>query len=196
MHVSAGGAVDAHHAADLEDFANPVEHLVLLFRQRLALLGGRRLREQFFGRRCAGTGGQGFGQVIGQLNEVFIGGHRCALAKQFHHRADLLVGTEVETEASEGGFAIASLVGQLLTAFSQDFDRLLFVATGFLQGLLAIHQWQSGSLAECLHRCCRDFGHLFFSKLKVDNSLFVSSPLRGRLMTHGSRAGNVLLALP
>jgi hypothetical protein len=55
---------------------------------------------------------------------------------------------DVKAEAAESGLAVAALVGQLLAFLAQEFDCLLFVATGILQCFLAVHQRQTGPFAE------------------------------------------------
>ena len=84
-----------------------IHQLVFLFTQSNAALAGRRLGQQFFTRLGAGALGQLLRQVVSELDELFVLGHRIALALELDDCAHGLVGAEIEPEPAELSFAVS-----------------------------------------------------------------------------------------
>ena len=114
-------------------------------------LAGRRLGQQLLGRRRAGARGQLLGQVVGQLHELLVGrppgrsrnAGRPSRRRWPSGRRRRRSGRTVVARPAR--FSI-----DLRARLAQQLDRLVRVAAGLLQGLLAVHHGQAGLLAKRL----------------------------------------------
>src|SRR5207245_1089265 len=68
-----------------------------------------------------------------------------------HENPDLGAGVDVGLHRPLGGRAIAQILNLLPLLYAQDLDRLLDVAAGLGERLLAVHHSRSGALAQGLH---------------------------------------------
>ena len=140
MGIAAATAVDPHDPLDLEHLADLVVQVVKLLFQR-----GRRPCSATAGPTApramarAGARGQLLGQVGGQLHEVLVAGHRGAFAAEVDHRADIGVGADVDGDTAGSRGPAGPFLHQLGPRFAKQFDGLVDVAVGLLQGLLAVH---------------------------------------------------------
>jgi len=146
---SANEAADGHVLADLAD-----EGLADLFNGLAVDLEGG---QGFDVGRV--LGGDEFGNVLDEGQEVVVLGDEVGLAVDFDHRAQLGVGGDVDADDAFGGHAGGSLGGLVAQLDAQDFFGLGHVASGFGQGLLALHHGCVGFLAQLLDHACGDFRH-------------------------------------
>ncbi len=93
------------------------------------------------------------GDIVHQLLEVFGARDEIALAIYFDEHTDLAAGMNVAGHRSFAGHARRLLGRNRNALLAQNHDRLIHVAFGFGQGLLAIHHGSSGLLPEVFHLC-------------------------------------------
>jgi len=85
-----------------------------------------------------------------EVLEVVVLGDEVGLAINLDEHADLAVGMDVARDDALAGDAFASLRGLCLTLDAQDLDRLVHVAVGLGERLLAVHRSRAGALAQRL----------------------------------------------
>ncbi len=125
-----------------------VRHALAVRVRRLEGLRGRGLR---IARRGCGERGREGLEFVGPRDEV-------GLAAELHDRAAASLGGH--RDGALGRIATRTLVGLGEAALAEHVDRLLEVAVGLRQGLLAVHHPRAGAVAELLHRCCCNRCHL------------------------------------
>jgi hypothetical protein len=91
------------------------------------------------------------GDVVHQFLEIVGAGHKVTLAIHFDQHADFASGVNVAGYSAFLGHAARLLSGDRDSLLAQQDDRLLQIASGFGEGLLAIHHRCSGLLPELFH---------------------------------------------
>src|SRR5207248_3722222 len=85
------------------------------------------------------------------------------LAVHLDQHADLAAHVDVRPDGALGRGAPGFLLRRGQPLLAQPIDRLLQVATGFLQRLLAVHHPRAGLLAQVLHHRRRDLSHFAYA---------------------------------
>ena len=93
------------------------------------------------------------GDVVHQFLEVVGASHEIALAVDFDEHTNLAAGVNVARHRPFAGHARRLLGRHRNALLAQNHDRLLHVAFGFGQSLLAIHHRSPGLFPEILHLC-------------------------------------------
>jgi hypothetical protein len=148
VRVCAALREDPLDARDLEHLADAVGQIVELRAEGGARLGGGGLVQQRIGRVGAGSEGQLLREIVGELTELVVIGHRRALALQLDDRGDALLPVAEHGDPAGGGLAVAARESEFLSLFAERLDGLLRIAAGGGQRLLALHHGQSGAVAQ------------------------------------------------
>src|SRR6266550_3501774 len=99
----------------------------------------------------AGRGRDLHRHVAREGDEVLVLGDEVGVAVDLHENPDLGAGVDVGLHRPLGGRALAEILNLLSLLYAQDLDRLLDVAAGLGECLLAVHHSRSGALAQGLH---------------------------------------------
>src|SRR6266550_1201808 len=99
----------------------------------------------------AGRGRDLHRHVAREGDEVLVLGHEVGVAVDLHENPDLGAGVDVGLHRPLGCRALAEVLDLLSLLYAQDLDRLLDVAAGLGERLLAVHHSGSGALAQGLH---------------------------------------------
>src|SRR5215212_5938445 len=89
-------------------------------------------------------GGDVHRDLAREVDELLVTGHEVGLAIDLHQRADLPVEVRVVRHGSLRGLALTALGRLGLTPDPQQLERLVVVAAGLLEGLLALHHARAG----------------------------------------------------
>ena len=160
VRVGRNRTLQLQQPGDHDVLADLVQDLFVQFPQRLARFVGARLGQQLIDRRGTGTVQQLLGQLVAQPQEVFALGHGGRLALDFNHHRPRAIGGGEGRDAAFRGHAVGDLELESLDSLFQDLNRLLLIAPGLGQSLLAFHHGQVGALAQCPHRLGRNLRHL------------------------------------
>ena len=149
------GGFELQDTGDLEVLAD-LEHLIVQVVVHLAgLVGVVSLIEE----TIDAIGGGLAHEFLGESDEVLVLGDEVGFAVQFEERRGATVGGDLNSEDALAGLAVSLLVARGDSLDAEDFDGLLVVAIGFNEGLLAIHQTRTGTLAQIVDRLSGDSGH-------------------------------------
>ena len=99
--VTSARAVDSNHSTNVENLADAVKEIILDLPESFLRLGGGGLIQQLVGSRDVRLGSQLLGQVIGQLNEIFVLSDRSAFSLEFHHGSRTRIDAGVNTESTK-----------------------------------------------------------------------------------------------
>src|SRR5450756_3202931 len=99
------------------------------------------------------------GEVVGELLEGVAARHEVGLHADLHEHADLAAGVDVRIHGAVFGRSRALLLGAGEALLAQLVHRLLEVAAGRSERLLAVHHPGSALLAELLYQCSGDLSH-------------------------------------
>ena len=127
------------------------------------------------------------GDLAREVGEVVVPGDEVGLAVDLDERADLAVEVDVAARRALGRCALAALGGLGLALHAQQLDRLLGVAVGLLERLLAVHHPRAGALAQRLHVAGGD------RSLTCVSSVGRTSLLGGRCLVVGGVRCSALL---
>ncbi len=89
-------------------------------------------------------------------DEVLVRGDEVGVAVDLDQHADLRARVDVGLHGALGGDALAEVLDLLALLHAQDLDRLLDVAGGLGERLLAVHHPRARALAQGLHVFCCD----------------------------------------
>src|SRR5436190_6913157 len=89
--------------------------------------------------------------VARERDEVLVLSYEVGVAVDLHENPDLGAGVDVGLHRALGCRALAEILDLLSLLYAQDLDRLLDVAAGLGERLLAVHHSGSGALAQGLH---------------------------------------------
>jgi hypothetical protein len=103
------------------------------------------------------------GNLVGQVDEHFVLGHRRGLAAQLDDPAALAVGGDELAHPAFARLAVAAGFHLALVLFGQPLDRAGFVAVALGEGLLALHHRQAGLLPQRHHLRRLQFCHRWLS---------------------------------
>ncbi len=92
------------------------------------------------------------GDLVGELLELLGPGDEVGLAVDLDEDADPATGVDVALNEPLAGFPPGPLGRLGLAAGAEQRHRRLHVATGLLEGALAVHEARPGHLPQCLHR--------------------------------------------
>src|SRR5215208_3957561 len=124
-----------------DDLLEPLPQLGLLLVLGHVLLGHVADRRR---------GGDVQGDLAGERDEVVVAGHEVGVAVDLDEHADLAGAVDVGLDGALGRLAAAHLLGLYAEADAQQLDRLVHVAVGLGEGLLAGHHARAGALAQLL----------------------------------------------
>src|SRR6185436_6218949 len=87
------------------------------------------------------------GNVVHQFLEVLGASDEVALAVDLDQHADLAAGVDIAGNRALAGHAGSLLLRRGCSLLAENHDRLLHVARGLGEGLLAVHHWSAGGVA-------------------------------------------------
>src|SRR5205085_6204001 len=93
------------------------------------------------------------------------------LAVYLHQHPDFAAGVNVAGYRSFAGHPRRLLLHRGGALLTEDDYRLLHVALGLYQGLLAVHHWRSSFLPELFHMCC---GNIYCSSAHIGSFLLLN----------------------
>ena len=169
MDIGAGHALDDLEAADGDVFADG-ENLVLHFRVNGAVGAVERQREQRLDvRRSAGENRAQ--DTLDELAEGGVVGDEIGLGVDLDDRGGQPVVALEDVHDALGGDAVALFRGDGKSLFTQDFHRLIEIALGLDERLLALHHTDACLFAQ-LHNVlccyiCHDAGQSFRFEMGV-----------------------------
>src|SRR3954447_15587200 len=88
--------------------------------------------------------------VLGERDELLVGGHEVGVAVDLDEHPDLAVGVDVGLDRALAGLAAGELADLVAHLDADDLDGLVEVAVGLLQGGLAVHHPRAGPVAQGL----------------------------------------------
>src|SRR3954453_2070752 len=88
--------------------------------------------------------------VLGERDEVFVGGDEVGVAVDLDQRAELAVGVDVGLDRALGRLAAGELADLVAHLDPDDLDGLVHVAAGLGEGGLAVHHPRAGLVAQGL----------------------------------------------
>src|SRR5919198_1559421 len=116
--------------------------------------------------------------VLGEGDEVGVGGHEVGVAVDLDEHADLAVGVDVALDGALAGLAPGELADLAAHLHAQDLGRAIEVALGLLQRRLAVHHPRAGLLAQRGDVLGADLdlvGHAFCSWVSGAGSVWASA---------------------
>src|SRR3954469_389647 len=96
--------------------------------------------------------------VLGERDEVLVGGDEVGVAVDLDERAELAVGVDVGLDRALGRLTAGELADLVAHLDPDDLDGLVHVAAGLGQRGLAVHHPRAGLVAESLDVGCGDGG--------------------------------------
>src|SRR3954447_16882884 len=97
--------------------------------------------------------------VLGERDEVLVGGHEVGVAVDLDEHAELAVGVDVGLDGALAGLATGELADLVAHLDPDDLDGLVDVAGGLGQGGLAVHHPRARLVAEGLDVLCGENSH-------------------------------------
>lgn len=100
-------------------------------------------------------------RFLTSLLELFVPGHEVGLAVDLDQDPDAVGGMDIGPHGPVGCRPLGLILGPGVSLLPQDLDGLFHVAPGFLQGLLAFHHPDAGSIPQGFNLFSFDFCHVY-----------------------------------